>query len=109
MPPKIYDAKKAKRAKNAKNANLLQGANAQSATTKAYSTTMGWAKKGGRRWSPPGGYNQIKNHNKTGAWAVDREFEFIESPRGGPPPPTLFCFGHGGRISLCGRALRDAP
>ena len=57
MPPKIYNAKKAKRAKKDKKAYLLQGANAQSATTKAYSTTMGWAKKGGRRWSPPGGYN----------------------------------------------------
>ena len=62
MPPKIYSAKNAKTAKNAKkakkakNANLLQSA-AQSATTKAYSTTMGRAKKGGRRWSPPGGFN----------------------------------------------------
>ena len=55
MPPKIYNAKNAKRAKKDKKANLLQGANAQSATTKAYSTTMGWAKKGGRRWSPPRG------------------------------------------------------
>ena len=62
MPPKIYNAKNAKTAKNAKkakkakNANLLQSAT-QSATTKAYSTTMGRAKKGGRRWSPPGGFN----------------------------------------------------
>ena len=62
MPPKIYNAKNAKTAKNAKkakkakNANLLQSAT-QSATTKAYSTTMGRAKKGGRRWSPRGGYN----------------------------------------------------
>ena len=54
----IYNAKKAKKIKKAKKANLLQSAIAQSATTKAYSTTMGWAKKkGGRRWSPPGGYN----------------------------------------------------
>ena len=56
MLPKIYNAKNAKKAKKAKKANLLQGANAQSATTKAYSTTMGKAKKGGRRWSPLGGY-----------------------------------------------------
>ena len=56
MLPKIYDAKNAEKAKKAKKANLLQGANAQSATTKAYSTTMGRAKKGGRRWSPPGGF-----------------------------------------------------
>ena len=62
MLPKIYSAKNAKTAKNAKkakkakNANLLQSAT-QSATTKAYSTTMGRAKKGGRRWSPPGGFN----------------------------------------------------
>ena len=53
----IYNAKNAKKVKKAKKANLLQSANAQSATTKAYSTTMGRAKKGGRRWSPPGGYN----------------------------------------------------
>ena len=63
MSPKIYIAKDAKIAKNAKkakkakNANLLQSANAHSATTKAYSTAMGRAKKGGRRWSPPGGLN----------------------------------------------------
>ena len=57
MLPKIYNAKNAKKAKKAKKANRLQGANAQSATAKAYSTTMGRAKKGGRRWSPPGGYN----------------------------------------------------
>ena len=54
MPPEIYNAKNAKKAKQATKANLLQGANAQSATTKTYSTTMGWAKKGGRRWSPRG-------------------------------------------------------
>ena len=53
--PKIYNAKNAKKAKKAKKANLLQGANAQSATTKAYSTTMAEAKNGGRRWAPPGG------------------------------------------------------
>ena len=59
MPPKICNAKNAKTAKNAKkakkakNANLLQSAT-QSATTKAYSTTMGRTKKGGRRWSPRG-------------------------------------------------------
>ena len=64
MPPKIYNAKNAKTAKNAKkakkakNANFLQSAT-QSATTKAYSTIMGRAKKGGRRWSPPGGFNTI--------------------------------------------------
>ena len=57
MPPKIYNAKNAKKAKKAKKANFLQGANAQSATAKAYSTTMGRAKKCGRRWSPQGGYN----------------------------------------------------
>ena len=60
MPPKIYNARNAKKAKEAKKdkkANLLQGANAQSATAKAYSTTMGRGKKGGRRWSPQGGYN----------------------------------------------------
>ena len=51
---KIENAKYAKNAKNAKKANHLQGANAQSATTKAYSTTMGRARKGGRRWSPRG-------------------------------------------------------
>ena len=27
------------------------------------------------------------------------------TPRGGPPPPTLFCPAHGGRISFCGRTL----
>ena len=48
--PKILEI-----AKKAKKANHLQGANAQSATTKAYSTTMARAKKGGRRWSLPGG------------------------------------------------------
>ena len=64
MPPKIYNAKNAKTAKNAKkakkakNANLLQSAT-QSATTKACSTIMGRAKKGGRRWSPPGGFNNF--------------------------------------------------
>ena len=74
MPPKIYNAKNAKTAKNAKkakkakNANLLQSAT-QSATTKAYSTTMGRTKKGGRRWSPPGGFNTISC--------------------GGRPPPNL--------------------
>ena len=79
MPPKIYNAKNAKTAKNAKkakkakNANLLQSAT-QSATTKGYSTTMGRAKKGGRRWSPPGGFNTISC--------------------GGRPPPKL---GTGGR------------
>ena len=52
----IYNTKNAKKVKKAKNANLLQSAT-QSATTKAYSTTMGRAKKGGRRWSPPGGFN----------------------------------------------------
>ena len=51
MPKMLTNAKKAKEA------NRLQGANAQSATTKAYSITMAGAKKGGRRWSPPGGYN----------------------------------------------------
>ena len=59
MLPKIYNAKNAKKAQEAKKANLLQGANAQSATTKAYSTTRGWAKNGGRRCSPPGGYNKF--------------------------------------------------
>ena len=29
----------------------------------------------------------------------------IETPRGGPPPPTLFCPAHGGRIGLRGRTL----
>ena len=43
-----------KMVKYVKKANHLQGANAQSATTKAYSNTMAGAKKGGRRWSPPG-------------------------------------------------------
>ena len=38
----------AKNAKNAEKANHLRSANAQSATTKAYSTTMARAKKGGR-------------------------------------------------------------
>ena len=47
MPPKISNAKNAKNAKKAKKANLVQGANAQSATTKAYSAAMGKAKKGG--------------------------------------------------------------
>ena len=57
MPPKIYNAKNAKKVKKVKKANLRQGANAKSATTKAYSTTMGRATKGGRRGSPPGGFN----------------------------------------------------
>ena len=48
MPPKIYNAKNAKKAKKAKKANLLQGANALGATAKAYSTTIGRVKKGGR-------------------------------------------------------------
>ena len=43
-----------KMVKYVKKASHLQGPNAQSATTRAYSTTMAWAKKGGRRWSPPG-------------------------------------------------------
>ena len=46
-----------KNAKKAKKANRLQDADAQGATTKAYSTTKAGAKKGGRRWLPPGGYN----------------------------------------------------
>ena len=61
MPPEIFlpsksskNAKKAENAKKAKKANLFQGAHAQSATTKVYSTTLGRAKKGGRRWSPSG-------------------------------------------------------
>ena len=29
----------------------------------------------------------------------------IVTPRGGPPPPTLFCPAHGGRIGLRGRTL----
>ena len=29
----------------------------------------------------------------------------IEAPRGGPPPPTLCCPAHGGRIGLRGRTL----
>ena len=49
--------KNAKDAKNAKNANCFRSANAISSTTKAYSISMAEAKKGGRRWSPPGGYN----------------------------------------------------
>ena len=57
IPPAIYNAKNAKNAKKAKKANHLQGANAKSATTKVCFITMAWAKKGGRRWSPPGGYN----------------------------------------------------
>ena len=52
MSPKIYNAQNAKRANRA---YVLRGASAQSATAKACSTTMGRAKKGGRRWSPPGG------------------------------------------------------
>ena len=48
--------------KYVKKANHLQGANAQSATTKSYSTTMAGAKKGGRRWSPPGVTIRIKKH-----------------------------------------------
>ena len=55
MPPKIYNAQNAKRANRA---YVLRGASAQSATAKPCSTTMGRAKKGGRRWSPPGGYNK---------------------------------------------------
>jgi len=54
MPPEIYNAKNAKKGHEAQKANLLQGAHAQSVTAKGYSTTMGWAKKGGRRWSPLG-------------------------------------------------------
>ena len=50
--------KNAKDAKNAKNANCFRSANAISSTTKAYSISMAEAKKGGRRWSPPRGYNQ---------------------------------------------------
>ena len=49
--------KNAKDAKNAKNANCFRSANAISSTKKAYSISMAEAKKGGRRWSPPGGYN----------------------------------------------------
>ena len=49
--------KNAKDAKNAKNANCFRSANAISSTTKAYSISMAEAKKGRRRWSPPGGYN----------------------------------------------------
>ena len=45
-----------KNAKEAKKAKHLQGANTQSATTKAYPINMAGAKKGGRRCSPPGGY-----------------------------------------------------
>ena len=59
IPPAIYNAKNAKNAKKAKKANHLQGANAKSATTKVCFITMAWAKKGGRRWSPLGGYNNI--------------------------------------------------
>ena len=80
MPPKIYNAKNAKTAKNAKkakkakNANLLRSAT-QSATTKAYSTTMGRTTKGGRRWSPSGGFNTnscgggCHTHTVTLTWA----------------------------------------
>ena len=49
MPEITENARNAKNAKNAKKANNLQGANAQSVTTKAYSTTMARATKGGRR------------------------------------------------------------
>ena len=87
MLPKIYNAKNAKTAKNAKkakkakNANLLQSAT-QSATTKAYSTTMGRAKKGGRRWSPPGGFN---------------------------PPPTEGGAGRARSISIIPNIKHDTP
>ena len=50
-----------KDAKNAKNANCFQSANAISSTMKAYSISMAEAKKGGRWWSPPGGYNKLSN------------------------------------------------
>ena len=62
MPPEIFlpsksckNAKKAENAKKAKKANLLQGAHAQSATTKVYSTTMGLGKKWWAAVVPPGG------------------------------------------------------
>ena len=53
----FQNAKHYSNAEKAKKANHLQGADAQGATPKAYSTSMAGAKKGGRRWSPPGGYN----------------------------------------------------
>ena len=52
MPEMVKNAKKAKKAKH------LQGANAQSATTKAYPINMAGANKGGRRCSPPGATGQ---------------------------------------------------
>ena len=61
MPPKIYNAKNDKKAKKAKKANLLQGASAQCATAKAYSTTMGLGKKGWAAVVPPGGLQLNKN------------------------------------------------
>ena len=60
--PAIHNSKhikNAKDAKNAKNANCFRSENAISSTKKAYSISMAEAKKGGRRWSPPGGYNRI--------------------------------------------------
>ena len=51
------NARNAKNAKNAKDANHFRSATTMSSITKAYSISMARAKKGGRRWSPPGGYN----------------------------------------------------
>ena len=53
MPKNAKTAKNAKNAKKAKNANILQSAT-QSATTKAYSTTMGEQKRVGGGGPPRG-------------------------------------------------------
>ena len=37
--------------------------------------------------------------------ALDESTGIIVTPRGGPPPPTLFCPAHGGRIGLRGHTL----
>ena len=57
MLSKIYSARHAREARKAKRASLLQGANVQYATTKAYSIHHGLGQK---RWAavvPPGGFH----------------------------------------------------
>ena len=90
MPPKIYNAKNAKTAKNAKKANKAKNANllrsaTQSATTKAYSTTMGLAKKGGRQWSPPGGL-QSAAPPQVGHGVLDNRHKNVQGPTSDAKP-----------------------
>ena len=57
-PENAKNARNAKNAINAKDANHFRRATTMRSITKAYSISMAGAKKGGRRWSPPGGYNK---------------------------------------------------